>query len=276
MPPRPFNRSIDVRQPLPGWPVFTTIAVENQNSRAYHWDGRTRIGGNWVFQVTLGGEGELTWEGERHRLPPGRGFLFRIDDPRLCYYYPPDVTTTWTFLYFNLQDGSLVESIHQRWGLLHDIPLKSEGIRRFLELRGHGHLALSGRECHLLFSTWANELLAARETPSRHPALHKALNLLDDGRLHLNASELAKQAGCSREHLCRLFEMELAMSPYAFIQKKRLDLALQLVQNTALTMGNIAERCGFASPSLFGSFFKRNTGLTPLQYRRHSGRIHKT
>lgn len=39
------------------------------------------------------------------------------------------------------------------------------------------------------------------------------------------------------------------------------------LKTTNLSMKEIADNFNFASPSVFGRFFKKHTGITPLQYR---------
>lgn len=49
------------------------------------------------------------------------------------------------------------------------------------------------------------------------------------------------------------------------IEKAKLNHAKKLIAQGELVK-KVAERTGFASPSAFILFFKRNTGITPKQY----------
>lgn len=44
--------------------------------------------------------------------------------------------------------------------------------------------------------------------------------------------------------------------------------AKRQLKNTTCTVSQISEDLGFASPSFFGTFFKRHTGMTPFNYKR--------
>lgn len=44
--------------------------------------------------------------------------------------------------------------------------------------------------------------------------------------------------------------------------------ARTLLSSTKLTVGDIASRLGFSDAAGFCKFFKRNTGRTPLSYRK--------
>lgn len=45
--------------------------------------------------------------------------------------------------------------------------------------------------------------------------------------------------------------------------------AKALLKSSSLTVSQIADELNFANPSFFGTYFKKRTGFTPLQYREH-------
>ena len=52
-----------------------------------------------------------------------------------------------------------------------------------------------------------------------------------------------------------------------YIQTKRLEGAIRLMQDTNLKLNEIATRVGFDSPSYFTTFFKKKMGVSPQEYR---------
>ncbi len=79
---------------------------------------------------------------------------------------------------------------------------------------------------------------------------------------------IAKAAMTNRSELCRCFRRVLDTTPNEFLTRYRLDRALELMENSELRIGDIAELTGFCSPSHFGKHFVEYMGCTPLQYRK--------
>jgi AraC family transcriptional regulator len=81
--------------------------------------------------------------------------------------------------------------------------------------------------------------------------------------------ELAGLAGMSTRHFERAFRQSLALPPHAYVLRRRVDAAKDLlIGQTALTMEQIAKRVGFSSASHLASAFRRHAGYSPTQFRR--------
>jgi LacI family transcriptional regulator len=100
------------------------------------------------------------------------------------------------------------------------------------------------------------------------PLVARALAMLRaDTRAELNGARLAAALHTSRENLQRHFRAALGVTPKAEIARRRLQLAKELLTETELSIGLVAERCGQAKQSTFCSRFRQATGLTPTAYR---------
>lgn len=81
-------------------------------------------------------------------------------------------------------------------------------------------------------------------------------------------SALARDAGVSEVYYRRLFGTMYGASPVRFLTAYRLSVAKELLTSTELPVGEIAERCGFASSYYFARVFKKELGVTPIAYRK--------
>lgn len=63
---------------------------------------------------------------------------------------------------------------------------------------------------------------------------------------------------CKREYKMTVSELK---------GKLRLDLIRKLLAETELTLGEIADRCGFADEFVMSKFFKKHEGMSPGKYR---------
>ena len=82
---------------------------------------------------------------------------------------------------------------------------------------------------------------------------------------------LAGELGVHRTTLNRVFFRSMSISPSAYLDQIRIQRALSLLRETEQPVKEIAYSCGFHHPSYFCSVIRRNTGMTPAGYRRHSG-----
>ena len=101
-----------------------------------------------------------------------------------------------------------------------------------------------------------NRLLPAIEHISRHYAERIAV------------ADLAKSCAFSESHFMRVFKQRMKVTPHAFVEQVRLFHAIEAIQHSAASIGQIAMACGFYDPSSFVKRFKKFTGMTPLRYRR--------
>jgi AraC-like DNA-binding protein len=85
----------------------------------------------------------------------------------------------------------------------------------------------------------------------------------------VSADELAGMFAVSRSKLDRDFKQAVGMTVHEFSDICRLNFAKMLLRNKQkLSVGEIAERCGFRNETYFFAFFKKHTGVVPSEYRR--------
>jgi AraC family transcriptional regulator len=79
---------------------------------------------------------------------------------------------------------------------------------------------------------------------------------------------LASQFNYSVYHFIRIFEKHLGISPYQYIINLRLHKAVGLLLSTNKSITEIARATNFSSIGRLSSCFRRQYGMTPLQYRK--------
>lgn len=84
----------------------------------------------------------------------------------------------------------------------------------------------------------------------------------------INTNTLVDYSGYSRRYLQELFSRIIGIPVGKYIQMRRVTRAAILLRFTNLTIANISERLFFDSQQTFTREFKKNTGYTPLQYRK--------
>lgn len=79
---------------------------------------------------------------------------------------------------------------------------------------------------------------------------------------------VAEAVGVPRRRLERRFRVALGRSVLEEIRRAHVEVAKRLLETTGLTLPEIARRSGFTNAGLLAEAFRRETELTPGQYRR--------
>ena len=90
----------------------------------------------------------------------------------------------------------------------------------------------------------------------------------------LSLENLAQQYSVNKNYLSTRFSKEVKMTLTDYINLTRVRRSLKLLSTTALSMQEIAERCGFTDANYFTRTFKKIHGTTPNEYRKslHNGK----
>lgn len=113
-------------------------------------------------------------------------------------------------------------------------------------------------------------------TPSRieitsldEQLVEKAVKYVEDNisRSDLSVEELAQNMGMSRVHLYKKISALTGKSPIEFIRLLRLKRATQYLQESQLTIAEIAYSLGFNNPKYFSKYFKEEFGILPSEYQ---------
>ena len=111
---------------------------------------------------------------------------------------------------------------------------------------------------------------AERAGPERPHPVDDAARYIH-AHLHETALTLDQIAGAAHvtpAHLIRSFRAEHGTTPMAYLWQRRVALGIDLLTNTGLALGAIAERCGFKTAHHFSRRIKQATGLPPAALRR--------
>jgi AraC family transcriptional regulator len=105
------------------------------------------------------------------------------------------------------------------------------------------------------------------------PAAKRRVTELIDARINsdiavrLTLGDMAEAARLSADHFARMFRQDTGTTPYLYISRRRLERAMTLLTTPAASVGEVADRTGFCSPSHFVSSFRRHLGVTPASFR---------
>jgi len=84
----------------------------------------------------------------------------------------------------------------------------------------------------------------------------------------ITVSEAAAYVFLSQGYFTRAFRDDTGISPMNYLMKKRIEKACKLLQNNEIKVSAISLQSGFSSPQRFNVAFRKQMGMTPMEYRK--------
>ena len=213
-----------------------------------------------------------TYRGRSHAIGPGELIVLNPEEPH-AGGPPPGVRWTYRALYLRPElVRAVVSGVPRFAGDVVRDPQVAAGLRRYHRL-GHqpGSDPLAREE--QLAATLARLVRYAAapvaERVGREPAAVRR------SRDHLEAyahervtlAELARCAGLSPYHLCRVFHAAVGMTPHAYQTQVRVRRAKAMLR-AGQPIPQVAAEAGFYDQAHLNRHFKLIVGVTPGQFRR--------
>lgn len=126
---------------------------------------------------------------------------------------------------------------------------------------------LSSFILHLCSNTEAQETVSTTSSALTYKKLVKLMNKEVNSGLALQ--DFADKSFISISYIKTLFQRYAGISPKTYYNRLRLTQSQRLLSQE-MSVSSIAEKMNFSSPNHFIRFFKSNTGMTPLQYKKQS------
>ena len=78
---------------------------------------------------------------------------------------------------------------------------------------------------------------------------------------------VADQVHLSPNHFSTIFSQECGITFIEYLTNVRIEAAKKLLKETDMKGADIAYECGFSDPHYFSFIFKKNTGLSPREFK---------
>ena len=275
------------------WGLYLTTAGESRippgsaypptgHPGGYHFDWkRGRVLREYQFVYISAGRGVLEMAGTRWRITPGQAFILF---PGRWHRYRPDVRTGWSEHWVGC-DGPVVRSLVRNGFFsprrpvltVREEDLLLSAFSAVIDAVQAGRPALQQVTAAGALSIMSLLYSAQQPGQAGHPnvgrAIHEAMRrMADPTQAGPPLPELARRLGVSYTWFRRMFAHHTGLSPHQYRIQIKVGRARSLLSETALTVKEVAFRCGFESEHYFSRLFKRKAGLAPGQWRRsHAG-----
>ncbi len=102
----------------------------------------------------------------------------------------------------------------------------------------------------------------------------KVISFVNEYHTIVNLDMVCQRLHFSKSHISHLFRTTTGMTLKSYCNRLKVKDAESLLKNTDLSVTEIALAVGFENVSYFICTFKKQTGLTPLAYRKHKSKEH--
>lgn len=200
-------------------------------------------------------------------------------EPSMLIVHPPDESHSVAFH----KAGARVFSVHLKpkwvervrdYSKILDAPNALRGLPSSLAIRLYREFCEMDAVAPLVIESLALEIVAeasrqASLSEKRIPRWLEQVREVLHARFDENVvfAELAAVAGVHPVYLAREFRRHFRCTMGEYVRRLRVEIACRLIAKSDIPLNEIAARVGFYDQSHFTNAFKRQTGLTPAQYR---------
>lgn len=106
-------------------------------------------------------------------------------------------------------------------------------------------------------------------SPNLEENMQKAVNYINSNlEKELTIKLISKSVNISKSALYKKFHSLFNCTISEYINRKRIEKSVYLLNNTNLSVEEISQRVGFKSTSYYSKTFKKTKGISPLKYRK--------
>ncbi|HJR42007.1 MAG TPA: AraC family transcriptional regulator [Gemmatimonadaceae bacterium] len=161
------------------------------------------------------------------------------------------------------------------------------GLERTRALYGRASVGLAWRISEELrvkdsLAPWAVDVMAggiavaltrgSRRHPPTPALATRARRAIDRaGYGNISLAKIARELGCSPEHLSRLFRRSFGLTPSRYAMWRRIEQAKRMLLAGTRPVSDIGIELGFSDASHFGRHFRAWTGVSPARFRENRG-----
>jgi len=227
--------------------------------------------GDWRLHYIVGGRGRLTCAAERLAVRSGYLLLLPPGGP---YRVVSSRRSSFISQYIVVIDGLPSELLPAGGDGPQQFDIGASGRRFFEQLRldhasGNPLVREAARYRLLSFLLGAAGRGCVELAGEGRDPIEEALRLMQEnvcGRMSLE--ELAAAVGLNKSYLVRLFRARLGMAPMRYYNELKINAACHLLDDTVMTVAEIAGQLGFSEEFYFSRCFKKFKGVAPAIYRR--------
>jgi len=259
---------------FPGVRPFKINVAYNETNKPSTAKVRSHIHEVCEVYVNLTGDVSFVVEDEIYPIKPGDIIITRPFEFHHCMYHSEKEHKHFWILFSSEGNEELLDMFFKRAsGEGNHLSLPAEEIDDFIE-----HCHKMTNKCKLQSEKYYNFFklidflhrakINTIKNNKNEQDVERALKYIKGNFAKpITIEKIAQNAFVSINTLERHFKEQLGISPYTYLQKKRIANAARLLAS-GLSVTEAATQSGFSDYSWFIAIFKKHYGITPFQYKK--------
>ncbi|MFV0412961.1 MAG: AraC family transcriptional regulator [Oscillospiraceae bacterium] len=241
--------------------------------KGYTWGPGVRD--HYLVHLVITGKGSYRVNNTTHPIQAGDLFFAK---PNQLISYTADLETPWEYYWVGF-NGASAAHLAQQLPFMDNMPVyhaaEPDTARELLHsifLSGGYENSDNARMTGYLYLFIAFLMQQAGKLAKRPPEIGSQYVVNAIKYIQFNYSrdisvdDIAKAVGVSRSHLYRVFIANVGQSPVEYLTQFRIGEACALLENTSLSVAEVAYSVGFFDQFYFSRVFKKEKGMPPSRY----------
>jgi AraC-type DNA-binding domain-containing proteins len=251
----------------------------NNHPSEYYFDvAKGRVLNEYQLLYITDGNGVFTYGNDKQSCLITEGKMFFLT-PGVWHTYKPLENSGWNEYWIGFK-GDIINKIVNEGFFLNRAPVFNIGHNeRILDLylkaieianeeRAGFQQALAGIVMHILGLMYYRDKTRDFEDEELIGKINKAKVIMRESVYkEITGEDIAKLLNVSYSRFRKAFKEFTGSSPTKYMLELKLNEAKLLISTTSLSIKQISYSLNAENPDYFPIFFKRRTGLTPLEYR---------
>lgn len=229
---------------------------------------------NYVLHYILNGNGTLYLDNREYSVSAGQAF---ITPPNLVTFYEADQITPWNYIWIHF-NGSKAMPLLREAGISIENPVyipNSDSAKLKQCMQDILHHNAEEYECigdlYRIFQAMINDASnrpKPSETDQSLSYIRDVISFIQKKYSEpIKIQDIADFCGLDRSYLSKLFKHATNYTPQEYLIYFRIHKAKHLLKDTDLPIQHIAYAIGYRDPFAFSKIFKKETGISPSDYR---------
>jgi AraC-like DNA-binding protein len=219
-----------------------------------------------VFEYILEGEGELFINGEWKKVKAGDVYILNEGE---AHYYRASNRNPWKKIWINYESSYMAKMLASY--KIESGIYSAENVRARFEdlLECSRNAAVSQNLCFFIADSLhriINEI-ALERVPEKNDGRMIIESVEEYVYKKLSLDELSASLNMSKSNIIRVFKKEYGITPYEYLLSRKMSAAKLLLENTSMTVKQIADKICISDEHYFSSLFLARVGMRPRDYR---------
>jgi len=245
------------------------ITTPNPNYHIIHNINRHFFYDYYVFEYVISGKGYIEYEDKKVLVKEGDFYFLN----KLCrHIYYSDKKDPFKKI-FIVAKGTYIDSLITAFKINEPVIVKQANVEHIIR-KIHEIIQKEKIDYHAisfnileLFYAFEKDLFHTNKQAMQLPEMiRKYLDTNITQKLTLE--KVSKELNISVPHIERVFKKRFNITPLNYFMQQKTKFACALLVNTSYSVTAIAEQSGFFDPKYMAKCIKKETGLTPMEYRK--------